>query len=165
MWTQDELSNESAVKGPNPGAANAPQSGSAILGQSVVITGELKATEDLTVEGHLDGKIELRQNSLTIGQNATTEGEIFAQEVVVLGNVTGNISASKKVEIWPNGSVQGDIVSPTVTIAEGATVAQIEQESRDLAERVGSGRHRVTHGDYCRGRDVPWGDRHAEQRG
>ncbi len=133
MWTQDELSNESAVKGPNPGAANAPQSGSAILGQSVVITGELKATEDLTVEGHLDGKIELRQNSLTIGQNATTEGEIFAQEVVVLGNVTGNISASKKVEIWPNGSVQGDIVSPTVTIAEGATFrGAIDMPSKEV---------------------------------
>ena len=106
---------------PNSGVAAGPQSGSATLGRSVVITGELKASEDLAIEGHLEGTIELRQNSVTIGQSATIEGEIFAQEVVVLGNVTGNISASKKVEIWPNGSVQGDIVSPTVTIAEGAT--------------------------------------------
>ena len=80
---------------PNSGVAAGPQSGSATLGRSLVITGELKASEDLTIEGHLEGTIELRQNSVTIGQSATIKGEIFAQEIVVLGNVTGNISASK----------------------------------------------------------------------
>lgn len=101
--------------------AKTPPTGSAALGQSVIITGELKASEDLTIEGQIDGTIQMGEHSITIGQNATTKGEIFAREVVVLGTVNGNIKASKKVEIWPNGSVQGDLVAPTVTIAEGAT--------------------------------------------
>ena len=62
---------------PNSGVAAGPQSGSATLGRSVVITGELKASEDLAIEGHLEGTIELRQNSVTIGQSATIKGEIF----------------------------------------------------------------------------------------
>ena len=90
------------------------------IGKSVVIKGELNGSEDLTIEGHVEGKIELREHVLTIGPNGKIKAELFAKSVVVLGEVIGNVSATEKVDIRENGSVEGDITSPRVAIAEGA---------------------------------------------
>lgn len=90
------------------------------IGKSVVIKGELSGSEDLIIEGQVEGKIELRQNVLTIGPNGKIKAQIFAKAVVVQGEVTGNITATEKVDIRDNGSVDGDITSPRVAIAEGA---------------------------------------------
>jgi cytoskeletal protein CcmA (bactofilin family) len=90
------------------------------IGKSVVIKGELNGSEDLTIEGQVEGKIELRQNALTIGPNGKIKAQVFAKAVIVQGEVTGNITASEKVDIRDNGSVDGDITSPRVAIAEGA---------------------------------------------
>jgi cytoskeletal protein CcmA (bactofilin family) len=90
------------------------------IGKSVVIKGELNGSEDLTIEGQVEGKIELRQNVLTIGPNGRIKAQVFAKAVIILGEVTGNVTASEKVDIRDNGSVDGDIASPRVAIAEGA---------------------------------------------
>ena len=90
------------------------------IGKSVVIKGELSGSEDLTIEGHVEGRIELRDNVLTIGPNGKIRAEVFAKAVIVLGEVVGNVTASEKVDIRDNGSVDGDIISPRVAIAEGA---------------------------------------------
>jgi cytoskeletal protein CcmA (bactofilin family) len=90
------------------------------IGKSVVIKGELSGSEDLTIEGHVEGKIELKDNVLTIGPNGRIKASVFSKAVIVLGEVNGNIAASEKVDIRDGGSVDGDIVSPKVAIAEGA---------------------------------------------
>lgn len=90
------------------------------IGKSVVIKGELSGSEDLTIEGQVEGKIELKDNVLTIGTNGKIKAQVFAKTVIVLGEVVGNITASEKVDIRDNGSVDGDITSPKVAIAEGA---------------------------------------------
>jgi cytoskeletal protein CcmA (bactofilin family) len=90
------------------------------IGKSVVIKGELNGSEDLTIEGQVEGKIELRQNVLTIGANGRIKAQVFAKAVVILGEVTGNVTATEKVDIRDNGSVDGDIAAPRVAIAEGA---------------------------------------------
>jgi cytoskeletal protein CcmA (bactofilin family) len=90
------------------------------IGKSVVIKGELNGSEDLTIEGHVEGTIQLRDHVLTIGPNGKIKAQVFAKAVIVLGEVTGNVTASDKVDIRDNGSVDGDIVSPRVAIAEGA---------------------------------------------
>ena len=90
------------------------------IGKSVIIKGELNGSEDLTIEGQVEGKIELRQNVLTIGPNGKIKAQVFAKAVVILGEVTGNVTASEKVDIRDNGSVDGDITAPRVAIAEGA---------------------------------------------
>ena len=90
------------------------------IGKSVVIKGELNGSEDLTVEGHVDGKIELKDHVLTIGPNGKIKAQVFAKAVIVLGEVNGNVTATEKVDIRDGGSVDGDIVSPRVAIAEGA---------------------------------------------
>jgi cytoskeletal protein CcmA (bactofilin family) len=90
------------------------------IGKSVVIKGELNGSEDLTIEGQVEGKIELRQNVLTIGPNGKIKAQVFAKSVIILGEVNGNVTASEKVDIRDNGSVDGDIAAPRVAIAEGA---------------------------------------------
>jgi cytoskeletal protein CcmA (bactofilin family) len=90
------------------------------IGKSVVIKGELSGSEDLTIEGQVEGKIELRQNILTIGPNAKIKAQVFAKAVVIQGEVHGNVTASEKVDIRDAGSVDGDLSAPRVAIADGA---------------------------------------------
>ena len=90
------------------------------IGKSVVIKGELSGSEDLTIEGQVEGSIELEQHVLTIGPNARIRAEVSAKAVVVLGEVMGDIKATEKVAIRDSGAVSGDIVAPKVAIAEGA---------------------------------------------
>ena len=135
MWKRDESVKPAAPPAPTPAAAPSAPAGAAPvvneprtqlgrdmvnIGKSVVIKGELSGSEDLTIEGQVDGRIDLKGNVLTIGPNGKIKAEIFAKSVVVLGEVTGNVNASEKVDIRDNGSVDGDIASPRVAIAEGA---------------------------------------------
>ena len=107
-----------AAKTPAPAASNAA---SATLGRSVVIKGGLTSEEDLTIDGRVEGTIETKQYSVLVGQQATVNAQIFAKHVVVLGKVRGDITAGTKVEIRAEGTVEGDLISPAVAIAEGAT--------------------------------------------
>jgi cytoskeletal protein CcmA (bactofilin family) len=133
MWKRDEAAKPTGHAGTTP--ANAPGHQPAMpqaetrrqmerdvvnIGKSVVIKGELNGSEDLTVEGHVDGKIELKDHVLTIGPNGKIKAQVFAKTVIVLGEVNGNVTATEKVDIRDGGSVDGDIVSPRVAIAEGA---------------------------------------------
>ena len=135
MWKKDEPARPYTPQGtgePPAAPATAPvrphvtepagQTGrdSVNIGKSVVIKGELSGSEDLTIEGQVDGKIELRENVLTIGPNARIKAQVFAKSVIVLGKVNGNVSATEKVDIREHGSVEGDIVAPRVAIADGA---------------------------------------------
>lgn len=112
---------EAARPQPNPSHDHQRLERSTVnIGKSVVIKGELNGSEDLTIEGQVEGKIELRQNVLTIGPNGKIKAQLFAKAVIILGEVTGNVTATEKVDIRDNGSVDGDIASPRVAIAEGA---------------------------------------------
>ena len=90
------------------------------IGKSVVIKGELSGSEDLTIEGQVEGKIELRQNLLTIGPNAKIKAQVFAKTVVVEGHVQGNITAGERIDIRDKGVVEGNLAAPRVSIADGA---------------------------------------------
>ena len=134
MWKRDEavkpVSPPPAAQPPASAPVGAPAPRSDVrthmekdivnIGKSVVIKGELNGSEDLTIEGHVEGTIQLRDHVLTIGPNGKIKAQVFAKSVIVLGEVTGNVTASEKVDIRDNGSVDGDIVSPRVAIAEGA---------------------------------------------
>ena len=132
MWKKDE-----AVRPPQPtGSGPAPmpveshspradaprhvERDMVNIGKSVVIKGELSGSEDLTIEGQVEGKIELRQNILTIGANAKIKAQIFAKAIVIQGEVHGNVTATEKVDIRDAGSVDGDLSAPRVAIADGA---------------------------------------------
>src|SRR5881397_4225822 len=108
------------VPGPRSDASHLMEKDIVNIGKSVVIKGELNGSEDLTIEGHVEGTIQLKEHVLTIGPNGRIKAQVFAKSVIVLGEVTGNVTESDKVDIRDNGSVDGDIVSPRVAIAEGA---------------------------------------------
>ena len=107
------------------------------IGKSVIIKGELSGSEDLTIEGQVEGKIELRQNVLTIGPNAKIKAQVAAKTIVVEGTVQGNVMATERIEIRDKGSVEGDLASPRVAIADGAHFrGSIDmQQGRGAAER------------------------------
>ena len=92
----------------------------ASIGKSIVINGELSGSEDLTIEGRVDGKIEMRNHVLTIGANGRITAQVAAKSIIVLGHVKGNLVATEKVDIQETGSVEGDIVAPRVAIADGS---------------------------------------------
>lgn len=92
----------------------------ASIGKSITIKGELSGGEDLTIEGQVEGTIELQDHVLTIGPNGRIKAQIAAKSIVVQGRVTGNLTATEKVDIRENGSVEGDIVAPRVAIADGS---------------------------------------------
>lgn len=90
------------------------------IGKSVFIKGELTGDEDLTIEGRVEGKIELKDHNLVIGPNGKINAEINAKNVTIIGSVVGNITASDIIEIKTSGSVMGDIKAPRISIADGA---------------------------------------------
>ena len=109
----------------------------ASIGKSIVINGEVSGSEDLTIEGRVDGKIELRDHVLTVGPNGRIKAQVSAKAVVVLGQVTGNLIATEKVDIKENGSVEGDIVSPRVAIADGSHFrGSIDMQKKDQSSSV-----------------------------
>ena len=111
------------------------------IGKSVIIKGELSGSEDLTIEGQVEGKIELRQNILTIGPNGKIKAQVFAKAVVVQGEVQGNITATERVDIRDNGSVDGDLSAPRVAIADGAHFrGSIDMQKRRRQDRGEAGR-------------------------
>lgn len=108
----------------------------ASIGKSIVINGELSGSEDLTIEGRVDGKIELRDHVLTVGSNGRIKAQITAKAIVVLGQVTGNLNATEKVDIKETGSVEGDVVAPRVAIADGSHFkGSIDMQKKDSPEK------------------------------
>ena len=88
--------------------------------ESVFIKGELTGQEDLTVEGRVEGKIELKDHNLWISPHGTVKAEIHAKSVIIAGDVIGSIFASEMVEIRLSGSVQGTVQCPRVSLVDGA---------------------------------------------
>ena len=128
MWKQDEsVKPLSAPKESSAARAPAdvvPETKVVMdLGKSVVIKGELSASEDLTLHGQMEGSITLLNHTLTIAPLADIKAAINANAVVILGAVTGNVTARERVEIQATGSIAGDVTSPRLAIAEGGCLS------------------------------------------
>ena len=90
------------------------------IGPSIQIKGELTGMEDLTIDGVVEGKIELRDHNLTVGPNGKIKADIYAQTIIITGEVRGNANAKERVEIGETGTLYGNIVSPRISISDGA---------------------------------------------
>ena len=109
----------------NPLPSNPPVSEgrmSARIGKAVRVEGKVISSEDLTIDGHVEGSIELDGHSLTIGLGATITADLVARAVIISGAVVGNVKATERVELRETGSVDGDITTPRFLMADGATV-------------------------------------------
>ena len=94
----------------------------ATMGQSIVFKGEMSGDEDLEIEGQVEGIVNLANHQLTIGANGRLRAEVHAKAIVVVGQVTGNLTATERIEIQATGVVQGDICAPRLNVQEGAVL-------------------------------------------
>ena len=106
----------------------------ATVGISVSIKGEISGSEDLTVDGQVEGRIDLPEHTLTIGPNATVLADINARIVTVFGTVVGSVVAREKAEIRKTASVEGSLTCGQLAVQEGARITgKIETKSRRAA--------------------------------
>jgi cytoskeletal protein CcmA (bactofilin family) len=103
-------------KAPEPDSTR----GQASIGKAVKINGQIYSKEDLYVDGDVEGTIELQEHRLTIGPNGKVHSSVKAREVVVLGNIQGNVDASDKLEIRKDARLVGDIKTARIIIEDGA---------------------------------------------
>ena len=94
--------------------------GNARLGASLHVKGEITGNEDLTIDGSVEGLVHLEDRKLTIGASARLTADVIAREVVVYGNVKGNLRARDRIEIKKDGSVVGDLTTARIMIEDGA---------------------------------------------
>jgi cytoskeletal protein CcmA (bactofilin family) len=135
---------------PRPATATTTTADQATIGKSLVIKGEVTGSESLYIDGRVEGSISLAGNRVTIGRNGVVAANINAREIVVLGKVRGNLTASDRVDIRSDGSLTGDVVAARISIEDGAffkggidirkggTPAQSKPNGKDKDESISS---------------------------
>lgn len=139
MWKKDDAKPQGAtesvtapvvplkVSAPTP--ASTPLSSSALpvssrtpacISQGIRIKGEVTGSEDLFVDGLVDGKLNLTNGSLTVGPNGTVKADVYAREVIVRGKIEGKVTGRDKVQLWSTGQVTGEVQTDRLAIEEGA---------------------------------------------
>jgi cytoskeletal protein CcmA (bactofilin family) len=103
-----------------PRPVSASTADQATIGKSLVIKGEVTGSESLYIDGRVEGSINLAGNRVTVGRNGVVAANITAREIVVLGKVRGNLTASDRVDIRSDGSLTGDVVAARISIEDGA---------------------------------------------
>ena len=110
----------------NPPQPSAPKSqppsakGQALIGSSIRIEGNLSGGEDLFVEGHINGKIELDQHNVTIGTNGRIKADIHGQSIIVMGEVKGNLYGSEQIILRKSSKVRGNLFAARVSLEDGS---------------------------------------------
>ncbi len=95
---------------------------SACISQGIRIKGEITGSEDLFVDGSVEGKLNLSNSSLTVGPNGSINADISAREVIVRGRVEGKIAGRERVQLWSTGQVLGEVQTQRLAIEDGATL-------------------------------------------
>jgi cytoskeletal protein CcmA (bactofilin family) len=94
--------------------------GQAVLGKNVTVKGQITSREDLTIDGEVEGTVECQEHRLTIGPNARVQAALKAREIVIHGNIQGNVEATDKVDLKKEAKLVGDIKTTRITIEDGA---------------------------------------------
>jgi cytoskeletal protein CcmA (bactofilin family) len=128
MWKKSEPEEPRPQPAPAPQAQPAPAPRNpvaqsrerAIIGPTISIKGDLTGEEDLLIEGHVEGKIELRHHSVTVGKNGRIKADIYGKILTVEGSVEGNLYGEEQLIVKQSGTVRGNIVSPRVALEDGS---------------------------------------------
>jgi cytoskeletal protein CcmA (bactofilin family) len=106
------------------------------IGKALRVEGRIVSTEDLTIDGQVEGSIELGDHSLTIGDGAAVTADLTAKVITISGSVTGRVRATEMVDLRATGTVDGDITAPRFVMAEGATArGKIEAGVRKIGQQ------------------------------
>jgi cytoskeletal protein CcmA (bactofilin family) len=104
--------------------------GTAMISRGIRIKGEVSGSEDLFIDGHLEGKLNLTNSKLTVGPNGEVKADVFAREVIVLGRVDGKIVGRERIQLGSTGNVAGDLQTERLAIEDGAVLrGKIEIET------------------------------------
>jgi len=140
MWKKEDVKTQGVpenstttvpvvLSGTTPGATRESDSGlpvssraAACISHGIRINGEVTGSEDLFIDGHLEGKLNLGNSTLTVGPNGEIKADIYAREVVVRGRVDGKIVGREKIQLWSTGTVAGDLQTERLTIEDGAVL-------------------------------------------
>jgi len=98
----------------------ATRGGNAVLGKSVIVKGQILSREDLTIDGEVEGTIEMQEHRLTIGPNGKVRASVKAREVIVLGTLHGNVETGDRIDIRKEAKLVGDIRTARIVIEDGA---------------------------------------------
>lgn len=106
----------------------------ACIGKSVVVKGEVTSSEDLIVNGQVEGTIDLQGHNLTVGVGGAVRANIAANTVTIHGAVTGNVLAIERIDVRETGSIDGDIGAPRVAVSAGAVLRGRVETTRARAD-------------------------------
>jgi cytoskeletal protein CcmA (bactofilin family) len=109
------------------------------IGQSVVIEGRITSSQDLRIDGKVEGTIEVGDHLLTVGAGAAVKANLVARSILISGAVVGNVTATERLDLKATGSVEGDISAPKLVMVEGAFVRGKVDASGTRAKKAQGG--------------------------
>jgi cytoskeletal protein CcmA (bactofilin family) len=121
--------------------AGAPAGDQAVISKGLFVKGEISGTESLYIDGKVEGSISLAGNRVTVGRNGQVNASVTAREVVVMGKVRGNVSATDRVDIRAEGALSGDVSAARISIEDGAFFKggiDIRKSDAKLAQPAGA---------------------------
>lgn len=114
----------------------------AIIGPSIFIKGDLTGDEDLVIEGRVEGKVDLKQNNVTVGRNGKVKADVFGRVVTIEGEVDGNVFAQEQAMLRQSGAIRGNITAPRVVLEDGSRFkGTIDMEPKGGSHGAGSQGH------------------------
>jgi cytoskeletal protein CcmA (bactofilin family) len=136
VWKKEDLNSSNSATPANSATSSSPATAStpaisgaaptsarvaACIGQGIRIKGEVTGSEDLFVDGYVEGKLSLTTNScLTVGPNGHVKADVVAREVIVRGKIDGKVTGRDKVQLWSTGQVTGEVQTDRLAIEDGA---------------------------------------------
>jgi cytoskeletal protein CcmA (bactofilin family) len=144
MWKKSPVEKTPATPRPSrePIVSNSESKERALVGPSIVITGGLAGEEDVCIQGRVEGTVEFKGYSVTIGQHGRVKADIHAREICVDGKLEGNLFGEEKVEIRASGKVIGNIEAPRVVMEDGAMFKGSVDMSKRESAKVQDNSHR-----------------------
>jgi cytoskeletal protein CcmA (bactofilin family) len=134
MWKKNE-SDQPEMTPPVTSVRPQPVREQAIIGSSLVVKGDVSGDEDLLIQGNVEGKVVLRNNSITVGKNGQVKADLFGKTISIEGTVHGNLFGDERIVIRQSGTVHGNLQAPRVTLEEGAKFkGAIDMEGRAEAK-------------------------------
>ncbi|MEW6353330.1 MAG: polymer-forming cytoskeletal protein [Pseudomonadota bacterium] len=121
MWKKEDASQMQPEPMLRPNVTTAePRNERATIGPSISIKGDLSGDEDLTIEGRVEGKVDLKQHKITVGRKGVVRADMHAKVISIEGEVQGTLTAEEQIVLCKSSNVRGDIIAPRVTLEDGA---------------------------------------------
>ena len=124
---------------PAPRSEDDERRATAWIGQGVVVEGRITSSQDLRIDGRVEGTIEVGDHGLIVGATAAVKANLVAKSILISGTVIGNVTATQRLELQATGSVEGNISSPRLVMVEGAHVKGMVDASRNRATKTQAG--------------------------